>query len=184
MGDILPFASPGYFFMLALLLFGRGMDFLSTWVATPSLLLEGNPLARMMGWRWGAAVNLILCFTFAFWPLTAIIVITSSLLVAAHNFHAAWLMRSMGEDAYRQWILQRLSETPLPIYFACLVGETFLTALVGAALICVSNSDSIPFSIGFGIVAYSAIVFFYTTLSLWRRRRMDKKGASVLSDSI
>lgn len=184
MDTIVPFASQRYFCMLALLLFGRGMDLLSTWTATPNLALEGNPLAKKMGWRWGALVNFILCLTFAFWPLTAVIVITSGLMVAAHNFRSAWLMRAMGEDGYRQWILERLSETRLPMYFGCLSGETIMISIVGLALIFSSPSDSIAYAVGFGIVAYAVIVFFYTTLSLWRfRRGMDKKGAGVLSDT-
>jgi len=170
-GKVLAFASPPYFLMLGLLVFARGMDFLSTWVATPNLLLEGNPLAKKMGWKIGALVNLALCFTFAFWPLTAIIVITAGVLVAAHNFHSAWLMRSMGEHAYREWFLQRLEQTPLPFYFACLLGEIGLTGLIGVGLIFFSPEESIPFAIGFGIVGYTAIVLFYTSLSVWRMRR-------------
>jgi hypothetical protein len=157
--------------MFVLLFFARGMDFLSTWLATPNLVLEGNPLAKKLGWKWGALVNFILCFCFAFWPLTAIIVITAGLLVAAHNFHWAWLMRSMGEDAYRQWFSERLEQTRLPLYVACLLGETVLTGIIGGALIAFTEMDSIAFAIGFGIVAYAAIVLFYTTLSLWRMRR-------------
>jgi uncharacterized membrane protein YbjE (DUF340 family) len=170
-GDFLPFASREYCVMLALLVFARGMDFLSTWLATPHLVLEGNPLARKLGWRLGGLVNAALCVIFAFWPLTAIILITAGLLVAAHNFHSAWLMRSMGEEAYREWFLEQISRTRLPFYFACLVGETALTGLVGAALIYFSKLESVPFAIGLGIVAYAAIVLFYTTLSLWRLRR-------------
>ncbi len=173
-GDILRFGSRAYFLMLALLVFARGMDFLSTWVATPNLLLEGNPLAKKMGWKLGGLVKVALCFVFAFWPLTAIIVVTAGLLVAAHNFHSAWLMRSMGEAAYRDWFIERLAQTRLPFYFACLSGETVLTGLVGAALIACSGPESIAFAIGFGIVAYAGIVLFYTSLSVWRmRRRME-----------
>jgi len=170
-GDFLPFASRGYCLMLALLLFARGMDFLSTWLATPNLLLEGNPLARKLGWKLGGLVNVALCFVFAFWPLTAIIIITAGLLVAAHNFHVAWLMRSMGEEAYREWFLEQISRARFPLYFVCLLGETALTGLVGAALICFSGIESIPFAIGLGILAYAVIVLFYTSLSLWRVRR-------------
>jgi hypothetical protein len=170
-GEYFSFASRGYFLMLGLLLLARGADFLSTWVATPNLLLEGNPLAKKMGWKIGGLVNLTLCFVFAFWPAAAIIVVTAGFLVAAHNFHAAWLMRSMGEEAYREWFLARLSQTPLSLYFACLLGEIGLTGLVGAALIACSDQQSIPFAIGFGIVGYSAIVLFYTSLSVWRMRR-------------
>ena len=115
-GDILPFPSAAYFGLLALLLFARGMDFLSTWVATPNLVLEGNPLARKMGWKWGAVVNLALCLIFAFWPPTAVIVITAGLLVAARNFHSAWLMRGMGEEAYRDWFVERMTQTRLAFY--------------------------------------------------------------------
>lgn len=171
-GDFLRFGSGRYFAMFALLLFARGMDFLSTWMATPNLVLEGNPLARRLGWKWGALVNLALCVTFAFWPLTAIIVITAGLLVAAHNFHSAWLMRSVGEEAYREWFSERIAQTRLPLFLACLLGETGLTGLIGAALIFFCDADTIPFAIGFGILAYSGIVLFYTLLSLWRMWRL------------
>jgi hypothetical protein len=169
--ETFPFGSREYCLMLALLLFARGMDFFSTWVATPTLALEGNPLAKKMGWKVGAVVNVALCFAFAFWPLTAIIVITAGLLVAAHNFHNAWLMRSMGEEAYRHWFTAQISHARRPLYILCLLGETVLTGLVGAGLLCFARMDSVPFAIGSGIVAYAVIVLFYTSLSLWRARR-------------
>ena len=50
MEEFVAFGSSHYFLFLALLAFGRGMDFLSTWIATPNLVLEGNPLARKLGW--------------------------------------------------------------------------------------------------------------------------------------
>jgi hypothetical protein len=169
-GDILSFASRRYFAMLALLLFARGMDFLSTWLATPHLVLEGNPLAKKLGWKIGGLVNVAMCLVFAFWPLTAIIIITSGLLVAAHNFHSAWLMRCMGEEAYRRWFMEQISRARLPLYVVCLLGETMLTGLVGAALLCYSDMDSVPFAIGLGILAYAGVVLFYTALSVWRLR--------------
>lgn len=169
--DFIPFGKPLYFLMLSLLLFSRGMDFFSTWVATPNLALEGNPLAKKMGWKIGAIVNIAMAFGFAFWPLTAIIVITSGLLVAGHNFHAAWLMRTMGEDEYRRWFVERLSQTPLPFYFACLLGETSMIALVGLALVVLSDVNKPAFAIGVGILLYAVIVLFYTTLALVRMRK-------------
>jgi hypothetical protein len=159
------------------------MDFLSTWVATPNLVLEGNPLARKMGWKWGALVNLAVCFAFAFWLPTAIVVTTAGLLVAAHNFHSAWLMRTMGEAAYRDWFLARIAQAPRYLFFACLCGETMLTALPGVALIWFCDDETIPFAIGYGIVGYAAIVLFYTSLSLWRlRRREVKKEPCIIRD--
>ena len=69
MDDFVTFGSQPYLFLLAILLFARGMDILSTWVATPNLVLEGNPIAKILGWRWGLPVNFVLCVALAFWPL-------------------------------------------------------------------------------------------------------------------
>ena len=65
MDDTVPFGSREYFLMLALLVFARGMDFLSTWIATPNLVLEGNPLAKKLGWRWGLLLNVVLVVVLA-----------------------------------------------------------------------------------------------------------------------
>jgi hypothetical protein len=169
--DFLPITSGGYWVMLALLVFARGMDFLSTWLATPSLMLEGNPIAKKLGWKLGGLVNLVLCFAFAFWPLTAIIIITAGLLVAAHNFHSAWIMRSMGEEAYRDWFVEQISRARFPLFLVCLMGETALTGLVGLALLFFSDAQSVAFAVGIGVLAYAGIVLIYTALSLWRMRQ-------------
>ena len=50
MDEWLRFGSREYCLLLLLMLFVRGMDFLSTWVTTPNLVLEANPLARKLGW--------------------------------------------------------------------------------------------------------------------------------------
>ena len=52
MDDLVQFNPRNYALFLGLLVAARGMDFLSTWIATPRLVLEANPLARRLGWRW------------------------------------------------------------------------------------------------------------------------------------
>ena len=169
MEESVPFASRAYFILLGLLLFARGMDFLSTWVATPHLTLEGNPIAKWLGWKWGLLVNLGLCVGFGMFPIPAIIIATTSVLVAARNFQSAWLMRSMGEDAYRDWYVERVRATRLPLYLVCLAGNTVLTAGVGGALIYFAWQPAAQ-AIGIGIVGYAVAVAFYTLLSVWRTR--------------
>ncbi len=175
MDDSVTFTGREYFIMLAVLAFSRGADFFSTWVATPHLVLEGNPLAKWLGWKWGAVVNVVMVTSLAMWPLSAIVVSTASVLVAARNFQSAWLMRSMGEAAYRDWYVQRVSETRITLYLVCLAGNTLLTAGVGAALIAFSTTrDSVlvvPTGIGMGIIAYAMAVLIFTLLSVWRSRR-------------
>ena len=88
------------------------MDFLSTWIATPNLVLEGNPLAKKLGWKWGVPLNVVICLALPLWPLSAIVVSTASVLVAARNFQSAWLMRSLGEEIYRRWHVERVRKQP------------------------------------------------------------------------
>ena len=172
MDDVVPMGGQEYWVLLALLVFGRAMDFLSTWVATPNLVLEGNPLAKMLGWRWGLVVNVVLVACLARWPLSAIVVATASVLVAARNFQSAWLMRSLGEETYRAWHVERIQETPILLYLLCLAGNTLLTAGVGAGLMYFGGWRLVPLAIGMGMVAYAVAVAFYTLLSVWRARRL------------
>ncbi|MGA2786935.1 MAG: hypothetical protein ABSF60_05360 [Verrucomicrobiota bacterium] len=175
MDDTVTFASRDYCLLLLLLVFARGMDFLSTWIATPNLVLEGNPLAKKLGWQWGLLVNIVLVGVLALWPLSAIVVATASVFVAARNFQSAWLMHSLGEEIYRQWYVERVRETRITVYLFCLAGNTLLTAGVGAALIFFSRLRLVPFAIGMGMAAYAIAVAFYTLLAIWRIRRAAKK---------
>ena len=38
--------------LIAALFVARGLDFLSTWIVTPTLKLEANPLMRRVRWGW------------------------------------------------------------------------------------------------------------------------------------
>jgi hypothetical protein len=174
MEDGVPMGSPAYLLCLALLIFARSMDFLSTWIATPNLVLEGNPLAKKMGWRVGVLVNVALVFLLSLWPLSAIVVATASILVAARNFQSAWLMRVMGEEFYRDWHVDRIVEAPLGLYLFCLAGNTLLTAGVGGVLMFFGGTRLVPVAIGMGMIAYAVAVAFYSLLSVWRMRRSSR----------
>src|SRR5262249_44722157 len=103
--------------------------------------------------------------------ITAIAISTTSVLVAARNFQNAWLMRSMGEENYRNWHVARIQETRVTLFLFCLGGNTLLTAAVGVAMIFFSGMLAVPLAIGMGMVAYAVAVAFYTTLAIWRLRR-------------
>lgn len=178
MSDQVPFASREYWILLAVLVVARGADFLSTWVATPNLVLEGNPIAKRLGWRWGLAVNALVCLVLARWPLAAIVVATASVLVAARNFQSAWLMRSLGEHNYRDWHVERVQETRISVYLFCLAANTLLTAAVGLAVMYFSEGRLVLLAIGMGIVAYAVAVAFYTLLGIYRLRRSGRLSSA------
>ena len=166
------FGSSQYWVILLALFFCRSMDILSTLIATPNLVLEGNPIAKLFGWRWLLPINVAVCVALAAWPLPAIMLGTMSLLVAARNFQSAWLMRSLGEEVYRAWHVRRVQETRVTLYLFCLAGETGLIAAIGAVIIFFSDSV-VLLGIGWGMAGYASAVALYILLARWRMRRVS-----------
>ncbi len=148
----------------------RATDLGSTWIATPKLTLEGNPIARRLGWKWGIPLNLLLSLGFACWPLLGISLITTSCLVASRNLQSAWVMRSMGELNYRCWMADRLAEAPRGLAWGCFLGESLLFAVIGLWLLASSSWQLVPFAIGLGMSAYAFAVGLFSSLALWRSR--------------
>lgn len=168
MNELVLFNSTEYWIIFGLLVFSRGADFLSTWIATPNLVLEANPLAKKMGWKWGIVINIILCIIFSFWLLPALVVITTSVLVAARNFQSAWLMRTIGEHSYKSWMSEKVKMAPLGLYLFCLLSQTFLLSLVGIGLLIFSEEKVVPLGIGTGLITYALAVAIYTIIGVWK----------------
>jgi hypothetical protein len=168
--EFVPFASRAWWLLSGLALFARSCDLLSTWVATPNLVLEGNPVARKLGWKFGLPLNAALALVFGVWPLLAISLTTTSLLVAARNLQSAWIMRSMGELDYRCWMAERIATSPRGLPWTCFLGEALLFALVGANLMIFAQWQLVPFAVGLGIAGYAVAVAMFTTIALWRGR--------------
>ena len=171
MEGFIQFGSPLYFVFLSALITARGLDFLSTWVATPNLALEANPIARKLGWRWGLILNGVLVLLFAAWPLPAVVIITTSSLVAARNLQSAWVMRALGEAEYRGWMGERLAQTPRALYYFCLFGQAGIYGMIGATLLYFSEYRLVPFGIGMGLITYAVAVLGYSVLATWSIRR-------------
>jgi hypothetical protein len=164
--------STAWWLFVGIMGFGRVMDLLSTWVASPTLALEGNPFARRLGWRGGVIFNAVMTLSVACLPVVAVGASAMSLLVAARNFQSAWLMRSLGEWRYRMWMAERVAEAPRWLMWCCHLAEGGLFGVVGLALISFSTQPGqwVAFGVGVGVVGYSTVVVVFTSWSLWRGR--------------
>ena len=166
-----PFGSPSWSLFAGLVLLGRACDLGSTFLATPHLELEGNPIARRLGWRGGIILSLLAAAGLGTWPMIAISLATTSALVAARNFQHAWLMRVMGESQYRMWFMAQIWQAPRPLLYGCHWAEAALSALPGCALLVWGGDNRVSLGIGLGLTGYGGAIATFTTLSLWRLSR-------------
>ncbi|MCP5515837.1 MAG: hypothetical protein H7A45_01100 [Verrucomicrobiales bacterium] len=188
--EFVAFGSAEYWLLLLLLILARGADFFSTWLATPRLTLEANPLARALGWRGGLLLNAVICAALAAWPLPALMLATTSILVAARNCQSAWLSRTMGEPAYRTWLADRLSDAPRGLYYLCLGAQSLAYAGLGVAVIVFAGGNQVLLGLGFGFVGFAIAVPLFTWLGVrgllrrGPRRPPFNLNANVRSDAI
>lgn len=169
--EFVRFGSTDWWGFAALILAGRVCDLGSTYLATPRLKLEGNPIARRLGWRGGIILGLVTAAVFGVWPLIAISVTTTSALVAGRNLQQAWVMRSMGEAAYQSWFSERVWRTPLWLVLGCHWAEALMSALPGIALLIWGEDTRVSLGIGLGLTAYGAAVAGFSTWVLLRLAR-------------
>ncbi len=174
---------PAYWAGVALLLFARGLDFLSTWIATPNFLLEANPIARWLGWQGGLAVNLLVCLVAAVIPFLAVLMSVTSVLVAARNFQAAWVARTMGEYEYREHLETQFGRANKRLVLGCVWAQGLLYGAVGGAVVFLS-SDLLAQAAGWGIVGFGLAIAVHSTHYYRRARHVlsDQERVSQFSE--
>jgi hypothetical protein len=151
--------------LCALILLARIGDIGSTYLVTPTLKLEANPIMRRLGW-WFAVATLFICLVPYYSTAVGIIVLIPSLMISASNTGKIWFARAYGESEYHELLLRmakrsRLSQALLPT----IIAATF-TALIGLTLLLLSPDPSKDWGywFGFGFLTHAFIVGFYGSL--------------------
>ena len=90
--------------LFVLLVISRLGDVGTTYLATPKLVLEANPVARRLGWKF-IVLGLALCALPYYHTGMAVAFLVTSLLVSASNASGIWLARTLGEEGYRDLLL-------------------------------------------------------------------------------
>ena len=155
--------------LCVLLLISRLGDILSTYMVTPSLALEANPIVKKLGWPFAWLTVLICVAPYVNVP-GSLSLLVAFLLVSASNTSKIWMVRAMGETEYRRLLLRlasrsRLSHALLATWVSC--GFMMLTG----AVICLFYPDPAAdpgFWLGGGVVLYALVLGGYGTRSFVR----------------
>jgi len=168
--------------LCALLLIARIGDVGTTYLVTPTLELEANPIARKLGWHF-ALLSLGACLLpYVHMPL-AVAALVAFLLVSASNAGKIWIARTIGEKAYAASLLDFARKSKLSHALLGLAASTFFVALAGGAiLLFYPSEDEWGFWLGLGVLLYAVVTWLYGTLPmvrLFRRAALPLAGGGV-----
>lgn len=169
--------------IFALIIFmARVGDIAATYMATPTLKLELNPIVRRFGMKF-APVGFALCLM-PYWNLGyAIQVIVPLVLVAADNFASVvGVRKGWGEDEYLKGAIERNRRQKPAEYLLFGVASRLHWIVVAIILGYFDTSDTmIASDFAVGLVNYAFITWAYDLIGFFRLRRLGRETASATS---
>ena len=161
-----------------MILISRLGDIGSTYLVTPTLRLEANPILRRLGWRF-ALLTLLVCFIPYYSTAMGVIILVPSLLVTASNVSVIWLVRAVGETEYLEFVQRAVRRTTLGRALAGVLASSVFIALAGATLLYLAPDPQRDWGFWFacGIFAYALALVLHRSLYFIRLfRRVHSEG--------
>ncbi len=151
--------------LFAILLVSRIGDIASTYLATPKLKMEGNVIAKKLGWPF-AVLTILVSFIAYYNTAIALALIAPSLLVSSMNFGKVWIMRTMGELEYRKMLLSLARRSQLRyMIFYILLSSLYMGGLgLLVMLFYPDPSEDWGFWVGFGILGFALVILVHGSI--------------------
>lgn len=167
--------------LCALLLIARLGDVGTTYLLTPHLTLEANPIVRKLGWGF-AMFTLAVCFLPYYSTSLAVSALILSLFVSASNAGKIWLVRTIGEAAYAALLNDAARKSKLSHALFCIAASAFFVALAGATILLLYPAQRYwGFWIGGGVLFYAVVIWVYGSLAMMRLFRRANLRVDALS---
>ena len=158
--------SSNFTYVLAILIFiGRLGDILSTYCATPKLVIETNIIARKFRWPFAALTTLVCLVPFYSTPL-GVLILVPTFFVCFSNISQLALIKLFGENDFKKIIIAAINKHGLGIMLLFLyLSNTFILArgLLGMLL---SRETEWGYWIGLGIVLFAIALILHKTIFL------------------
>lgn len=156
-------------------LVSRAGDILTTLLASPTLKLETNAVARRLG-RWYVLATLLVALVPYYSIPLGVVIATASLLVSASNAAKIMIARGLGEQRYYRLVQDVVSRTSVPIGVAyVLLPATFMALLGGTMLLFFPDPGLWGFYFATGVFAYAVIVAFWGLVRFLTLKRNSRK---------
>lgn len=165
------------------ILFSRFCDIGSTYLVSPRLHLEANPIMKKLGWKF-ALLTPLACLIPYLSVEVAVAVLPAFLLVSASNFSKVWIVRTLGEKEQIRRTKALLAQANPRLLSLSIWAPSALMAFAGLVLILGGIHDAFAFWYGTGIIAYAFVIGLFGESYFARlRREMAEESAPPQSPS-
>jgi hypothetical protein len=165
--------------LAGLLLIARLGDIGSTFLVSPSLKLEANPIVRKLGWRF-AVLTLLVCLV-PYWSVEmGVAVLVPSLLVSASNIGKVWVVRAYGEAEYAALLVELARRSKLRHALGGLYASCAFVLLAGVVLLMLAGGEEggLAHWFGIGVVLYAFVVALHGSFA-YRRIFRTARGRAA-----
>jgi len=162
-----------YHYLFAFALISRASDLLTTWLVSPTLKLEANPIARRFRWPFGF-LTLLAAFLAYWFPEMCVALTTASFLVAGSNAMKIPLARSLGEEAYYKMTLESVAKGPFWTGLLIRLAPAPFYALLAALIFFTNASDTWAYWIGVGVACYVLAILIHWPIAYVRLWKIGK----------
>jgi hypothetical protein len=155
-----------------LLLLARIGDVGSTYLISPALKLEANPIIRRLRWPFAGITILVAAIPYYSVPL-GLTLLVGSLLVCASNCSRMWIARTMGESEYHRFLVGVARRTPPALgVLYCLLSPLCMATIGGVIfLFYPSLTKAWAAWIAYGFALFAVVMGLYGSQGFLRLRR-------------
>jgi hypothetical protein len=154
-------------------LISRLGDIGTTFLVSPTLRLEANPIARRLGWKYTfATAGLALLPYYSIHG--GIVVCTASFLAAASNASEAMLARFMGEEKYAALNREAIQKMPVLLGLSLLCLPAFFFMMLGLMMLILfpDSSNGWGFDIAMGTMLFASALLILYPIRFFSERRL------------
>ena len=160
--------------LCVLLLVGRLGDIVSTYIATPNLKLEANPIIRKFKFRFAFMTSLI-CLV-PYWDQgMGVVLIVASYLISFMNISKLWFLKTLGED--RAFKLHIFIAQQSSMWVPVLISSIAYSFLAGIGVLCIvfyPQTHEWAFNFGVGFLTFAVAIQIHTIFYFKRIFRVAK----------
>ncbi len=163
--------------LCGIILFAKLGDNISTWLISPKLKLEANPVGRKLGWKF-IWLTLLVCLIPWVSLEGAVAVLPILFLVAANNFSGLWFARALGEEGIVKFYTEAAARGSFRLAVASEALRAVFLGAAGGFVIFLSPERAWTGWAGFGLAATGPILMLHHVLFYRRMFRLARERKS------